>query len=83
MQKDDFKPETANSNNTMLGAVKLDYTKISNIEFDGIDHKDYPDYCDAYIVNADYDGVEITEEQLEEINDNRDFVYEKLMDYLY
>ena len=75
--------ETANSNNRMLGAVKLDYTKISNIEFDGIDHKDYPDYCDAYIINADYDGVGMTEEQLDEINDDGDFVYERLMDYLY
>ena len=75
--------ETANSNNRMLGAVKLDYTKISNIEFDGIDHKDYPDYCDVYIVNADYDGIEMTEEQLEEINSDIKFMYEKLMDYLY
>jgi hypothetical protein len=24
----------------------LDYSKIDNIEFDGIDHSDAPDYCD-------------------------------------
>ena len=62
---------------------ELDYSKIDNIEFDGIDYDDYPDFCDAYILNADYDGVEMTEEQLELINDDRDFIYEALMKHLY
>ena len=47
----------------------MDYKKIDNIEIDGIDTKDYPDFCDAYIVSADYDGVPMTDEQLDEIND--------------
>jgi hypothetical protein len=62
---------------------ELDYSKIDNIEFDGIDYDDYPDFCDTYISNADYDGVEMTEEQLELINDDRDFIYEALMKHLY
>jgi len=62
--------------------MKLDYNKIDNIEFDGIDHNDYPDYCDAYITSADYDGIPMSDEQLDELNENSDFVYEKLMDYL-
>jgi hypothetical protein len=83
MEKDNLKDEAANSTNTVFGAVNLDYKLISNIQFDGIDHKDAPDYCDAYIVNADYDGVEMTDEQIELLNDDRDYVYEKLMDHLY
>ena len=66
----------------MKNEPKLDYNLIDNIEFDGINHDDYPDYCDAYIVSADYDGVEMTEEQIELLNDNRDYVYEKLINYL-
>ena len=62
--------------------MALDYSKITNIEFDGIDHSDYPDYCDAYIVSADYDGQPMTEEQLEELCEDGDFVYESLMNYL-
>ena len=62
---------------------ELDYSKIDNIEFDGIDYDDYPDFCDAYISNADYNGVEMTEEQLELINDDRDFIYEALMKHLF
>lgn len=60
----------------------IDFSKIHNIEFDGIDHSDYPDYCDAYILSCEIDGIEATEEQLNEINNDRDFVYEKLFNHL-
>ena len=60
----------------------MDYKKIDNIEIDGIDTKDYPDFCDAYIVSADYDGVPMTDEQLDELNEDGDYVYEHIMDYL-
>lgn len=60
---------------------KLNYSLISNIEFKGINHRDYPDYCDAYIVSAEYDGEEMTQEQIEMIDS--DFVYEKLMEQIF
>ena len=83
MEKDNLKNETANSTNIVLGAVNLDYKLISNIQFDGIDHNDAPDYCDAYIVSAEYDGEEMTEEQLEELNEDSDFVYECVQNHLF
>lgn len=61
----------------------MDYSKITDIAFDGITGKDYPDFSDAHIISAYYDGVEMTEEQLDEINSDGDFVHEKLMDQLY
>lgn len=61
----------------------MDTTKINNIEFEGIDYKDAPDFCDAFISSADYQGKEMTEEQLNDINENRDFVHEELYNYLY
>ena len=60
---------------------KIDYSLISNIEFKGINHRDYPDYCDAYIVSAEYDGEEMTQEQIEMLD--ADFVYEKLMEQIF
>jgi hypothetical protein len=60
----------------------MDYKKIDNIEIDGIDTKDYPDFCDAYIVSADYDGVPMTDKQLDELNEDGDYVYGHIMDYL-
>jgi hypothetical protein len=77
MSKDDFKTDNTPS------VFNLDYSLIDNIQFEGIDHSDAPDYCDAYIVSADYDGVAMTEEQIELLNEDTDFVYEKLMDYIY
>lgn len=62
--------------------TKLNYQKISNIEFDGINHDDYPDYCDAYIVSAEYNGEQMTEEQLDLLNEDFDYVYEKLIEHL-
>jgi hypothetical protein len=61
----------------------LDYSKISNVELDGIDHSDYPDYCDAYIVSADYDGEPMTDEQIEELNQDSSYVSEKVFDYIF
>lgn len=63
--------------------MELDYSKITNIEFGGIDHRDYPDYCDAYIASADYDGVEMTEEQIELINADTMFVYDELINCIF
>jgi len=65
--------------------MELDYTKIDNIEFSGINHNDCPDYCDAFIESADYDGRPMTEDELEWVNEyeNNDFKYEKLEEYLH
>ncbi len=62
---------------------KLDYSKIDNIDIDGIDYKDYPDFCDAFICSADYDGKPMTSEQLDSINDDDSYRYEAVMDHIY
>ena len=61
----------------------LDTKLIDNVEVDGIDTADYPDFCDAFIAAADYDGMPMTEEQLDEINENYDFVYDCVCDELF
>ena len=61
----------------------MDYKKITEIELDGLDYRDYPDFVDAYISYAEYDGKEMTDEQLDEINDDDDFVYSCVTDYIF
>ena len=56
---------------------------ITNVKFEGIDHKDYPDYCDAYIVSADYNGEPMNDEQIEELAQDTGLVYDLLIEYLY
>ena len=52
---------------------------VSNIQVQGIDMNDYPDFCDAFIEGADYNGVEMTEEQLIQFEENYpDYCYEAI-----
>jgi len=55
--------------------MTLDKTKVENVLVEGINLWDYPDLCDSFIESADYDGKPMTEEQLEEINQDSEFVY--------
>ena len=58
--------------------------KATNIEFDGIDYNDYPDFCDAHIVSADNEnGDPLTEEEIEELNEDQEFIYDSLINYLF
>tara|TARA_R110000744_G_C19182595_1_gene542898 strand:- start:5 stop:190 length:186 start_codon:yes stop_codon:yes gene_type:complete len=61
----------------------MEFDKIDNIAMGGVDTADYPDFCDAYIESADYKGVEATEEELDIMNADSDFVYECLQDWLF
>jgi len=54
----------------------MNYDLINNIELDGIDTNDYPDFCDAYIVSAEYDGETMTDKQIDKLNDDYDFVHD-------
>jgi hypothetical protein len=61
----------------------LDYSLIDNVELDGIDYGDYPDFCDAFIVSADYDGREMGDDEIELLNNDGDFVLEKVYEYIF
>lgn len=61
----------------------MNYKLIDNIEVDGVDTKDYPDFCDAFISYAEYDGKPMTEDQLNEINEDSDFVYDSILKFIF
>jgi len=61
----------------------MNYDLIDNIELDGIDTNDYPDFSDAYIVFADYDGEPMTELMLEEINEDYSFIHDCVYNQLF
>jgi hypothetical protein len=63
--------------------ILLDYGLITDIEVDGIDTNDYPDFCDAFISSATYDGRDMTDEELEVLNQDYDFVYDAVMSNIY
>ena len=56
--------------------------RLYAVEVEGIDTKDYPDFCDAYIVYAeDYTGRSLTEEEIDAIPD--DVVYEHTLEQVF
>ena len=61
----------------------MDYKKINNVQVEGIDYKDAPDFCDAFIFYAELDGVPMTDEQIEELNNDSDFVHDCVQNYIY
>ncbi len=58
--------------------------KIEDIEIDGIDGNDYPDFCDAYLSGGTLMGEKLTFDELDEIQDNHDVWFRwQLEDYLF
>jgi len=61
----------------------MDYAKIDNIYIGGINTNDYPDFSDAFILSADYEGKPMTEKQLDIINKDSDFVHQFVINNLF
>lgn len=59
----------------------MDYSKIKNVAFEGIDYNDYPDFVDAFCVYGEINGQIMTDTQLDELNDS-DEKYELLIQTL-
>ena len=48
--------------------MQLNGKKVVNIQIGGVDGRDYPDFCDAYFEEAEYqDGTPLTGDELEEL----------------
>jgi hypothetical protein len=63
----------------------LNGRKVVDIEVDGVDSRDYPDFSDAYFCYACYeDGTPLTDDELNKFTeDNGDLLYEKAYDSLH
>lgn len=64
-----------------LGA--LDYSKIDDAVVSNVDIKDYPDFCDAFIESATYKGRDMTEKELERLNEDYEYIYELACDEMF
>lgn len=65
-------------------SMNIDISKIEDIEIDGVDTKDYPDFSDAFISAASYEGRDLTDEELDWVCDNNpDLVHEEVYKHLY
>jgi hypothetical protein len=63
--------------------IELDYSLITDVEVDDIKTWDYPDFVDAFISSANYGDREMTDEELEVLNQDAGFVHEQVFKKLY
>lgn len=77
---------TAEDTFKALQHVPLDLNNIDfkSFEMEDVDRRDYPDFCDAFIGYAEFnDGTPLTDEQLDQLNEHSDIVYEAAYDSVY
>jgi len=59
----------------------LDLTKITDVEIEGVDMVDYPNFCDAFISYGYYIDRDLTELELDYINEFRtEFIQEQIFE---
>ena len=67
----------------MENIFKLNNLEVTDVEVDGIDMKDYPDFCDAYIESAKFKGtgIDLDDNELVELLEaNQDAFFEAVND---
>ena len=59
--------------------------EITNVEVEGIDTRDYPEFCDAFISSADWadTGEALTDPELDIVNENSDLVHDYVWEALH
>jgi hypothetical protein len=62
----------------------LNGKKVVDLEVDGVNSGDYPDFCDAYFSSGSYeDGTPLTEDELNKLTDiSGDVLWEMAFDRL-
>jgi hypothetical protein len=65
--------------------LQLNGRTVVDASIDGIDLRDYPDFCDAYFESAVYeDGTALTDDELDELREqNFDAFYDMITDIIY
>lgn len=65
--------------------LQLNGRTVVDAVVDGIDMRDYPDFCDAYFESAVYeDGTALTDDELVDLTDNnQEILHEMIYDIIY
>jgi hypothetical protein len=58
---------------------------LCDVDVDGINHRDCPDYCDAFIADAYWSktGDRLNEAEIETVNNDSSLVYEYVLERIY
>ena len=66
--------------------MNLEFKEVENLQVDGVDHRDYPDFCDAYFSSGYHtkEQRDLTDEELNYLTDSypeylNEMAYESLL----
>jgi hypothetical protein len=64
---------------------EIDFDNVTDIEIDGIDTSDYPDFCDAFILSAVWKdtGIELNEDELDALSEIDGLIHELVNEDLF
>ena len=64
--------------------MTIDFKNVNVVSMNW-DYDQYPEFEDSFIVEAEFKdtGLELNDEQLDEVNNDSSFVYEELQNFLY
>jgi len=63
--------------------MQLDTRKLENVVMADVHMFDFPDFVDAYVEYAEINGVELTDAQYDEVNENYEFLQQSAYESLY
>jgi hypothetical protein len=63
--------------------MQLDTRKLENVVMADVQMYDFPDFVDAYVEYAEVNGVELTDAQYDEVNENYEFLQQSAYESLY
>ena len=63
--------------------MQLDTRKLENLVMADVQMFDFPDFVDAYVEYAEINGVELTDAQYDEVNENYEFLQQSAYQSLY
>jgi len=63
--------------------MQIDTRKLENLVMADVQMFDFPDFVDAYVEYAEINGVELTDAQYDEVNENYEFLQESAYESLY
>jgi len=77
-QSDEHESNSGKINEKQSVIVNGKPVDVNSIEIDGVEMYDYPDFSDAYVINATFeDGIDLTDTELEELQEEYpDLVHE-------
>lgn len=62
--------------------IVIDFSQLTDVQLGEVCMSDWPDFSDAYIADAKYKGRDITEDELEVVNEDSAFIYKCILDGL-